>query len=519
MNNKWNSFINNQSIKTRFLTTLCANIARVGLSFIGGIVIARTLEPSGYGNFNFLLGSFASIVALLDMGTSSAFYTFLSQRKQGAKFYLYYFLWIGIQFIFVLSLIGFIFPHIWRDKIWLGHSKGLIILAFVASFMMSKVWETITHVGESIRATVTVQLHNIVIAGLYLCIVSAMVFLHLLTIPNLFIIITFTYLLSSFKLAKSLKDNVTVSKEVKLTNMFNEFKTYCAPLVAFSIVGFVYQFADLWLLQKFGGAVQQGFYSVGLRFSAICAIASSSMLKVLWKEVAEANELGNKERLYYLYIKISRGLYFVGAIGACFLVPFSKEILVFFLGPKYGAGWFCLAIMFLYPIHSALGHVNGVYYLATAQSKLRSQIGIVTMLVSIPVTYFVLAPSSSIIPGLGLGSIGLALKMMILQIIGVNILAYFICRLSRWRFDFLYQFEIIGFLLIVSFAIKGFLSWFFRILDVSFHPLLLAIPCVPIYVLMAGLILYLFPTLAGLERVQVTNFIPSVYRFLKTKWR
>lgn len=87
----WNLFINNQSVKARFLTTLFVNIARIGLGFVGGIIIARALGPAGYGNYSFLLGSFASIVALIDMGTSSAFFTFFSQRKRSSKFYLYYF--------------------------------------------------------------------------------------------------------------------------------------------------------------------------------------------------------------------------------------------------------------------------------------------------------------------------------------------------------------------------------------------------------------------------------------------
>lgn len=417
----------------------------------------------------------------------------------------------------VLFIISFIFPHSWRNKIWLGHPKGIIILAFVASFMMNKVWQTVTQAGESIRATVVVQLYNIVIAGLYLCIVLAMVFLQRLTISNLFTIITFTYFLFSFILAKRLKDNLIAMEEVELPNMFKEFKTYCAPLIIYGIVGFAYSFADLWLLQRFGGAVQQGFYSVGLRFSAICLIATTSMLKVFWKEIAEANELGNKERLYYLYTKISRSLCFVGAVGACFLIPFSKEILVFLLGPKYKAGWLCLAIMFLYPVYQSLGQINGAFLYATGQTKLRTKIGIVSMMVSIPVTYFVLAPTSNLMPGLGLGSVGLALKMVTLAILFVNVYIYFISKLSGWKFDFLFQFKTIGFLLIASFAIKRFLSWVSHISNVSFHPLLLLTLSIPIYILVAGLIIYLFPELSGLERKQITNSVHLLNRFLKTK--
>jgi len=511
----WSSFINSQSIKTRFLTTLFVNITRVGLSFLAGIIIARSLGPAGYGNFNFLFVSFASIISLLDMGTSSAFYTFLSQKRRSSKFYLYYLAWLGLQFLIALFLIAVVFPNSWRNRIWLGHEKKLIILAFFASFMMTKVWQTVTQAGESIRATVMVQLHNIILAGLYLGTILAMVLLHSLTITNLFVVIAFQYLLFTFILAKRLKDNLLEEKEeAKLPNIIKEFKIYCTPLIIYSIVSFAYSFTDTWLLQRFGGAVQQGFYSVGLRFSAICLIATTSMLKVFWKEIAEANAQGNKERLYYLYTKISRALLFVAAIGACFLIPFSKEILFFLLGPKYEPGWLCLAIMFLYPIHQSLGQINGTYLYATSNTRLYSKIGIIMMLLSIPVTYLVLASRNNIIPGLGLGSVGLALKMVILQIIGVNMYGYFICKLSSWKFDFLYQFGNIVFLLFASFISKGFLKWTFDILSVSFHPLLLMILCVPIYVLIVSLMLYLFPELTGIERKKIYSLVQTLNGYL-----
>jgi len=375
---------------------------------------------------------------------------------------------------------------------------------------MNKVWETVSHAGESIRSTTVVQLYNIAIAGLYLCIILLVAFLHCLTISNLFIILTFIYLSLSFMLAKRLKDSLIISGEVKLQDMIREFRVYCTPLIIYTIVGFFYTFADIWLLQNFGGAIQQGFYSIGLRFSAICLIASNSIIKVFWKEIAEANEQGNKERLRHLYTKISRALCFVGAMGACFLVPFSREILGFLLGPKYEKGWLCLAIMFLFPIHQALSHINSTYFYATAKTKLRSKIGIITMIISMPVTYFVLASPSALIPGLGLGSVGLALKTVVLQLISVNVLSYFICRISGWRFDFLYQFETIIALLIASFAIKGLFAWIFHISNSSFHPLALIVFCAPVYILMAGAIVYLFPSFAGLERKEALNYIRSL---------
>ena len=111
--------------------------------------------------------------------------------------------------------------------------------------------------------------------------------------------------------------------------------------------------------------------------------------------------------------------------------------------------------------------MNTAYFYAMSQTKLRSNLGIIGMTLSIPVTYFVLAPSSAAVPGMDLGSVGLALKMVVLHIIGVNIATYFICKLPGWRFDFLYQVMDIAILLTGSFAIKG-------VLDLVFHGIIYA---------------------------------------------
>ena len=61
--------------------TLVANATRSLLSFAAGLVVARALGASRYGDLTFLLASFVAIGSLADMGSSSAFYTFLKYSK------------------------------------------------------------------------------------------------------------------------------------------------------------------------------------------------------------------------------------------------------------------------------------------------------------------------------------------------------------------------------------------------------------------------------------------------------
>jgi len=161
----------------------------------------------------------------------------------------------------------------------------------------------------------------------------------------------------------------------------------------------------------------------------------------------------------------------------------------------------------LYPIHQSLGQINASYFYATAQTKLYSNLSIIMMMTTIPITYFVLASPSATVPGLGLGSVGLALKVVVLQIIWVNIFSYFISKLSRWRFDFLYQFATTIPLLLVSFTVKQFLIYSSHLLNISLHPLSLILCSLPLYILVTALIIYLFLGLSGMGRGMISSFI------------
>jgi O-antigen/teichoic acid export membrane protein len=153
-----------QSVWVRFISTFLTNVLRVGLSFISGLVIARTLGPSNYGNFIFLLGSFTALASLVDMASSSAFYTFISQKRRGLSFFFYYTVWISIQFSILLLLVLFL-PIPLKEKIWLGHTRSLILFALFASFSMNQIWNFWGQIGESIRDTIGVQVRNLVMAA------------------------------------------------------------------------------------------------------------------------------------------------------------------------------------------------------------------------------------------------------------------------------------------------------------------------------------------------------------------
>ena len=152
-----------ESAKTRIVFSFISNMLRGGFSFLAGLIVARGLGPNLYGDFIFLIASFAAIRQVLDLGTSSAFYTFLSNRPQGLKFLTFYLIWQFFQFLVPLLLIGLLLPKDVLDQIWLGQEKNIILLSFIAVFFKEQAWKTIAHLGESNRLTLNVQVGNILI--------------------------------------------------------------------------------------------------------------------------------------------------------------------------------------------------------------------------------------------------------------------------------------------------------------------------------------------------------------------
>lgn len=500
------------SVRRRFAFTLGANLFRSLLGFSTGMLLARWLGPATYGNMAFLLGTFLGIRQLLDMGSSAAFFTFLSQRPRSKRFVRSFFGWLAVQFLIPLCVVGLLFPSQWVETIWHGEQRGLVLLAFAAAFMQNSVWPVIQQAGESQRQTVWVQGVGVVVVGVHLLAVVLLWWLGMLGLYAIFGAIALEYLLAAVVAHKrfsypqgSEADPINDTPEPA----FRKYLGYCLPLIPYSLIGFAYEFADRWLLQHYGGSVEQAYYAVGAQFAGIALIATSSILRIFWKEIAEAHHQGNHVRTGMLYQKVSRILFLIGAIIAGFLIPWAEDLLHLILGAAYVGGATTLAIMFLYPVHQSMGQIGGTMLYATERVSLQVATGIIFMIVSMGVTYLVLAPGDAVVPGLGLASEGLALKMVAIQFIQVNIIAYIIARIWNWPFDWVYQpislLGCVGLGWAAHFTATGLVGHAWPL------PVVMGAGGV-LYLTLMGAFVYAMPWLAGLTRDELVLGAGSVLR-------
>ena len=442
------------SILKRASFTAVSNIIRAVISFYTVIILAKSLGPLDYGRMTFLLSTFIAIKSLLDMGTSSAFFTFLSRKRMSFYFVRNFWLWVLLQFLISLIVVGFILPQSSIEAIWKGETRLLVILALIAVFMQFTVWPIASQMAEASRENIKVQKVNLLTTCFHSSIIVFLASNESISLKVIFCVILIEWSLAGFIVSRFYKYNISdyhvqTSDDVSSNKVFRSFILYCLPFIPYVWLGFASEFADRWILQSFGGAVEQAYFSIGLQFASIALIATASVVKIFWKEVAELNENGHVEEIKNFFLISSRSIFIFTALLGCYLVPCSEYIIVSLLGNDYINGSFALSVLFIYPIHQSLGQISSTIFLAIGLTTSYVVIGCFHCIVSIIIAYIVVAPNDAIVPGLGLGSKGLAIKMIVVQFISVNCYQYWLSKKLSIKYDFSFQlFWIINFIII-----------------------------------------------------------------------
>jgi len=506
------------SVKSRLSFSVLANGIKALLSLILGMLVARVLGPDEYGNFAFLLGSFWAIRALLDMGSSSAFFTFISQGVRESHYYVIYAIWLLCQLLISVSLLGFLMPDSLIEKIWLGQSRGLILWALAATFLQNQVWQTVIHLYESVRKTTRVQIASVSVILVQLIIVLLFVELSSLTVLLFLKIISVEYALFAVIMCKTLRLDLS-SRDPVLNNanfrtVVVKYYVYCRPLAALGMLSFVYEMADRWLLQRYGGADQQAFFQVAMQLSVVSVLVTTSILNVLWKELAESNAREDHVRVIDLYQRIVRLLLSVAMFFSCFLVVWAEEIVFLLLGDAYKNGWPVLLVMLFYPIHQSLGQINGTLFRAVGETTLLMQITVVNLLISLPLSFILIAPSGGeFFSGFQMGALGLAVKVVGINIIFVNIESWFISK--RYSIPFQWEQQFSGVIVFIGMAyIAKIMGGYFYLTDSWFQVILAINTSGFFYVLMSLILVTKVPAVIGvrdIDIIQIRSQIKTVF--------
>ena len=494
------------SLKKRYFFKLSANLINLPIVVIIQSIIPRGLGPAAYGDFTFLTQFFTKVTGFFDAGTSIGFYTKLSQRQDDKgliKFYWHFVLFVSLLIILVIPLI-FLFSK--QELLWPGQSKRYIWMALVFSLLA---WDSqiINKIIDAYGYTTNGEIIRVSQKILSLLLIILLFVNNKLNLTSFFaynyIILTVLSLGWWFVLKKN---EVSLFPKVKLKifqwkGYLKEFYDYSHPLITYSFVGLLVGILDVWLLQKFAGSVQQGFYGLSYKIASICFLFASSMTPLITREFSIAYGNNDKKEMRRLFIRYIPLIYAVVAFFAVFLSFNSQKVSFIIGGEKFIGSAMSITIMALYPIHQTYGQLSSSVFLATGQTKKYRNIGVFIMLIGLPVTFFLLAPEKLF--GLNFGSVGLALKMIFLQFIEVNILLWFNSKYLEFSFFQLFSHQ---FYTIIAFATVSYLS--ILVGNVLSDRLILSFLISGLfYTIFSALMIYSLPVLAFTSRREIKKYI------------
>jgi O-antigen/teichoic acid export membrane protein len=418
------------SLKKRYSIKLIANIISGIINIILVAIVPKALGTVAFGQFSYLQQFFSQLIAFLDAGTSTAFFSKLSARHERKELISFYFLFslslvlLLFSIVFFVDIAGFIdlfLPDIPPEYVYLGLWFGFFT------------WFTqiCIKISDAYALTVSVELikigHKLITLCLLLYLVQQLAFsLSIYFFFHYFALVTFLIVLMILFIKKKIFTHQILTLRLAYKSLISEFVRFSSPLFVFNVIGISVGVFDIWLLQKMSGSVETGFYGLAYSIAAMCFLFTSAMTPIITREFSKSyarSDMNGIRRLFKKYIPM---LYAVSAYFGVFIAFESENILQIFTDETFRDAYIVLVVMALYPIHQTYGQLSGSLFFATENTLQYRNIGIVASLIGLVLTiifvYF-----------LELGALGFACKMILAQVISVNIQLYFNAKFLKLK--------------------------------------------------------------------------------------
>jgi O-antigen/teichoic acid export membrane protein len=496
------------SLKNRYLAKLATNI--VGLIIGVGItsIIVRALGPADYGKFEFVTSFFQQLIPIFTLATSLGFYTKLSMRPNESTIITFYGFFLICAMITMLMVVGIIIYFDFSAYVWPHVNVQYIIMG--ALYIVFTVF--ITYIGQIADAhgiTIPIEISKVIQKVIAISVLLIFYLYSNLTLTRYFLITYFNFLLliaMSISVFFILRDKIFYPARLtipRVTAYLQEFYKYCHPLLMSAVVTVFVGLFDRWILQKYGGNIQQGFFGLAFRIGAICFIFTSAMTTLIMRELSisfQNKDIGAARRLYRRYIPM---LFSIAAILSCFVVINGESIVFLFGGSEYVGATIPIIIMAFYPIHQTYGQLSGSVLYASGKTKYIRNIAVIFGIIGIGVTFILIAPEQA--HGFNLGATGLAIKYVLVQFIAINVQLLLISKILKINFFKYLGHQIIS---ISTFLLASSISKLAIVfLPISEAPLIQLLLSGMLYLLIIGLILLMFPVIGGLTKTDVKKVL------------
>jgi len=316
---------------------------------------------------------------------------------------------------------------------------------------------------------------------------------------SLFIVIILYYFTRINVVFLPAKDSPVIKEYAK------EFSNYCAPLVIYMVIGFFSEYFDRWILQKYGGSIQQGFYAFAFNISNISIIAVSSIFILFTRELSVSfgkKDIRSLAKLFDAYVP---SLYFFVAYLSCFFLFQADNIIRLLGGESYKNASSVLKILSVYPLVSTYSMMSGAIIYATARTKIFRNLSVVLSPLGALTSILLISP----VAGMNMGAAGLGIKNLSFEFISMVIILFINARylnisFRKYFYHMIYIPVIILFIALVSSRIVQLLGF------IKFGILLSVLVFGVLYSIMSVSLVYCYPSLIFKNRHDMFDIVKLI---------
>jgi O-antigen/teichoic acid export membrane protein len=421
-----------ETIRLRYAITLFTQFLQLGFSVITAGIVPKALGPVAFGNYNFLLSISGSVRNFTDLGAQQSFFTFSSKQERSGSLTRLYGAWLLIQLVLSVGLIGLLKMAGKTQWLWPGQQHGDILLMTVLDWAVF-LSLTLRQLGDSKGLTVKTQIifaMTTLLNGLGVVLLAWAGRLnlysyaaYLLSVTCLSAVALAIYLLR-FKRPACWEGRVADGAAENI----QKWRVFASPLIVFGLYSTLVSALDTYLIQRLYGASEQAFFAIAMRWSSLVLVFTTSILAIYWRELAHALSSHRPDRAKGLFIRFNHILFFLSAFLGVWLCSNASFIILKIVGPQYRTAVPVLMIMAFYPVQQTFGQLNGAAFMASERTAQYRDLGIYLSMPSLALTYFLLAPRTGTLPGLGLGALGVAIKMVVYGLMSVQVYEWFNMR-------------------------------------------------------------------------------------------
>lgn len=378
-------------------------------------LIPRMLGPSVFGNFKFLLFSFSQVTNLIGTGNTYLATELAKNHKNKTLVSFYWSLILAILIIFGLlvaiivysNLHVLIFPKQEISLIWVVFFLACaIFLSLVLDNMMDSL-------GLS-RLGSIVNILSKIFSALFL-----VLFYYSIHDHNLIGVVLYNYILISiiilgFLVILKKNDILSFKFRISISSWYKTYKSYIkfsGPLFTLALLGLPFSFISRWLLQSFGGSIEQGYFSIAESISSFVIIFSNSFNPLLLREFSISHNDKDLTRLTSLFEESISFLFTLSSYFCFFLLLQASNATIFLGGRDFEGATLPVSLMILFTIPYVTNNILYVLIYSTNNTILLRNTSLIFSAIGLVLTFFLVAPMKYF--GLNLGAYGFAMSQFI----------------------------------------------------------------------------------------------------------